>query len=150
VKISRCYYLSADNLQKSLAYTLGGVLEELPYGPAPKYSIVINSQFRKSLLDANKLFTRARREALTLVYKNKVPSKTRTVEVAADYEEVAASCGYFSSSLQDLAEDTIEYLDILQELKEEYERTPRRRSWKWLLFWRRRRDGPGVAAESGE
>ncbi|KAF2267405.1 hypothetical protein CC78DRAFT_490269 [Lojkania enalia] len=120
---------------KSLAYTLHEVLNELPFGPGPEYNMAINEHFRHSLVEANTLFTNARKEALALVYKNKVPSKMGSVEVAADFEEVAASCGYFSSSLQDFAEDMITFLDILEELKEN--RYPRRRTWNWLKFWRK-------------
>ncbi|KAF2753721.1 hypothetical protein EJ05DRAFT_489894 [Pseudovirgaria hyperparasitica] len=122
---------------KSLAFTLKAVLEELPFGPPPTYSIVVNEQFRKSLVDANELFTTARKEALSQVYQSKVPSHTKA-EIAADYEEVAASCGYFSSSLQDFAEDLLEYIDILEEYKHVAESPSVRRSWKWLMFWRKR------------
>ncbi|KAJ9649075.1 hypothetical protein H2199_000988 [Coniosporium tulheliwenetii] len=124
---------------KSLAFTLKQMLEELPFGPGPGYAITVGRQFRESLEDAINLFSRARREALALVYKTKAINKARSLDVAADYEEVAASCGYFSSSLQDFAEDMIEYLDIVDELKEELERSPRRRTWNWILFWRNRR-----------
>lgn len=122
---------------KSLAYTLREVLDELPFGPAPQYAMAINEHFRHSLVDANELFTNARREALALVYHNKVPSKTGSVEVAADFEEVAASCGYFSSSLEDFAEDMVTFLDVLEELKEYRIRSPRQRTWSWLKFWRK-------------
>ncbi len=37
---------------KSLAYTLRKILDELPFGPAPKYSITINEHFMASLADA--------------------------------------------------------------------------------------------------
>ena len=99
--------------------------------------MAINEHFRHSLLDANALFANARREALIMVYRNKVPSKTGSLEVAADFEEVAASCGYFSSSLQDFAEDMVSFLDILEELKDNVNRSPRKRTWNWLKFWRR-------------
>lgn len=122
---------------KSLAYTLREVLDELPFGPGPDYLITVNSHFRSSLIEANSMFTTARKEALGLVYKYKLPTKTGSLEGAADFEEVAASCGYFSSSLQDFAEDMLTYLDILEELKEDINKSPRYRTWKWLLFWRR-------------
>ncbi|KAF2876528.1 60S ribosomal protein L19 [Massariosphaeria phaeospora] len=119
---------------KSLAFTLREVLEELPFGPGPEYAMAINEHFRDSLVDANQLFAGARREALALVYKNKIPSRAGSVEVAADFEEVAASCGYFSSSLQDFAEDMGIFLDVLEELKQNryYQQ---RRTWHWLKFW---------------
>jgi len=53
----------------------------------------------------------------------------------ADFEEVAASCGYFSYSLLDFAEEMKTFLDILDELKMSGEDS--RRSWKWLMFWRK-------------
>ena len=121
-------------MQKSLAYTLREVLDELPFGPGPEYEMAINEHFRHSLVDACALFVNARKEALAAVYRNKVPTKTGSVEVAADFEEVAASCGYFSSSLQDFAEDMVTFLDILEELKAK--RHTRHRSWDWLKFWR--------------
>ena len=37
---------------KSLAYTLGKILDELPFGPAPDYSITVNEHFMASLTDA--------------------------------------------------------------------------------------------------
>jgi hypothetical protein len=123
---------------KSLAYTLKGVLSELPFEPGPEHRIPVNTHFRSSLVDAKDLFSDARREALELLYKNRALAKSWSAELAADYEEVAASCGHFSSSLQDFAEDTIHYLDILEELHEEIEWEPRKRTWKWLRFWRRK------------
>ena len=120
-----------------MAYTLRDVLDELPFGPGPEYEMAINEHFRHSLIDATALFIGARKEALALVYQSKVPMKTGSVELAADFEEVAASCGYFSSSLQDFAEDMVTFLDVLEQLKENAKRYPRKRSWEWLKFWRK-------------
>lgn len=135
---------------KSLAYTLSEVLSELPFGPGPEYDMAINEHFRHSLVDAKVLFANARRDALTAVYKNKVPTRTSTAEVAADFEEVAASCGYFSLSLHDFAEDMVAFLDILEELKTNVNRYPRRRTYQWLKFWqsgRRRKHSGGDGSE---
>ncbi|RMZ73633.1 Lactobacillus histidine kinase [Pyrenophora seminiperda CCB06] len=124
---------------KSLAYTLREVLSELPFGPGPEYNMAINEHFRHSLVDAKALFANARRDALSAVYKNKIPTRTSSAAVAADFEEVAASCGYFSSSLLDFAEDMVTFLDILEELKTNVNRHPRRRTYSWLKFWQRGR-----------
>jgi hypothetical protein len=70
------------------------------------------------------------------LYKSKELDKDRPASIEADFEEVAASCGHFSFSLQDFASEMQTYLHILEELKEETERT-RNRSWKWILFWQR-------------
>ena len=96
--------------------------------------MAINEHFRHSLVDAKALFTNARREALSIVYKQRLPTKTGSAAVAADYEEVAASCGYFSSSLEDFAEDMVTFLDILEDLKANVNRHPRYRTWSWLKF----------------
>ena len=125
---------------KSLAFTMKLILDELPYGPAPDFWITSNPQFRTSLIEAIDLYKSARKESLTLLYKTKDLSASRPMEIEADFEEVAASCGYFSFSLQNCAEELVKYLDILEELKEELERPFwSRRSWKWLKFWKHRK-----------
>jgi hypothetical protein len=108
--------------------------------------MAINEHFRHSLIDAKALFTNARREALSIVYKNRMPTKTG---YAADYEEVAASCGYFSSSLEDFAEDMVIFLDILEELKANFNQYPRQRSWQWLKFWQAGRERKHAGDEFG-
>jgi len=74
---------------------------------------------------------------LGLLYRNKELTKADSCELAADYEEVAASCGYFSFSLLDFATDMKAYLEILDDLKLEVEERPDGRTWRWLNFWRR-------------
>ena len=124
---------------KSLAFTLKQILDELPYGPAPEFKIAVDPQFRSSLTDAIALYSNARKEALTSLYRAKDLSVSRATASEADFEEVAASCGYFSFSLQDFAEEMKTYLDILDELKGEVDRPFfQKRSWNWLKFWRRR------------
>ncbi|KAF2436162.1 hypothetical protein EJ08DRAFT_655855 [Tothia fuscella] len=122
---------------KSLAYTLKEILGELSFEPGEENQIIVNPNFSQSLFDAKTLFQSARRVALEVLYKERTMASSWSPEVAANYEEVAASCGHFSSSLQDFAEDTIEYIDILEQLQEEIEWEPRKRSWKWLRFWRK-------------
>ncbi|KAI9790313.1 MAG: hypothetical protein M1835_001073 [Candelina submexicana] len=125
---------------KSLAYTLKQILNELPYGPAPDYRIAYNSNFRHSLFQAIELYTNARKEALRLLYQRKDFSKVKPRDVEADFEEVAASCGHFSFSLQDVAEEIKVLLDILDDQKLEVDRESPSRSWKWLLSWRKHRE----------
>jgi hypothetical protein len=127
---------------KSLAFTLKEILNDLPFTPGSKHEVAFNENFRHSLEDAKLMFNRARTEALDHLYKNRVLTKTRSAELAADYEEVAASCGHFSSCLQDFAEDTISYLDTLAQLKAVVEQSPRKRSWNWLWNWLKRKPKP--------
>jgi len=99
----------------------------------------VNCNFRSSLSQAIELYSKARGEALFSLYKNKDLNKARPTEVEADFEEVAASCGHFSFSLEDFAEEMKVYLDILDDLKLEIDERPMGRSWMWLKFWQKSR-----------
>lgn len=105
------------------------------------------------MAEALKLYANARQEALNFLYNNKDMNKARPIELEADFEEVAASCGHFSFSLQDFANDMEEYLDILEDLKIEMDTRPNGRTWEWLKFWRRGQLSTATAkrprAESG-
>jgi hypothetical protein len=115
-----------------------GVLNELPFGPGPQYEITFNENFHRNLEVAKDLFISARRDALEVLYTQRISAKTRPLDVDAAYEEVAASCGHFSSCLEDFADDTIAYLNILQELKSTLHGPSRKRSWSWMKFWHHR------------
>ncbi|KAJ9223066.1 hypothetical protein DTO169C6_4540 [Paecilomyces variotii] len=121
---------------RSLAFTLKEILEELPFGPTPEHRVVVNSKFRISLDRALSLYRTSREEALKSVYKQKEIMRTRSLEVEADIEEVAASCGHFSFSLLDFGEQLKDLMAILDELQLEFEERPNGRSWNWLKFWR--------------
>jgi hypothetical protein len=62
--------------------------------------------------------------------------RDRPASVEADFEEVAASCGHFSFSLESFAEEMQNFLGILEELKDVIKNRPQR-SWKWLRFWQK-------------
>lgn len=118
-----------------MAFTLKEILGELPYGPAPDFKVAINSKFRISLDRALDLYRESRDEALRMIYMRKDFAKVKSTEVEADLEEVAASCGHFSFSLLEFAEELKEFLDILDELQLEVEERPGGRSWSWLKPW---------------
>ncbi|RFU36167.1 hypothetical protein B7463_g195, partial [Scytalidium lignicola] len=121
---------------KSLAYTLSQILQELPFSPAPDNKIVINEHFTTSLESALRLYSSARDDALKQLYESKAEFEDALPEsIQADFEEVAASCGYFSFNLQDFAEEMQTFLRVLTDLKEETEQ-PRKLSWTWMRFWR--------------
>ena len=121
----------------SLAFTLKEILDELPYGSGPKYEIKVNPKFRTSLSRATEMYTSARDEALKVVYSQKDMDWARPIEVDADWEEAAASCGHFSFCLLEVAEQVTDYLIILDELQLEVEENPvGSRSWSWLKIWK--------------
>lgn len=68
------------------------------------------------------------------MYKSKELDRDRSESIEADFEEVAASCGHFSFSLQAFANEMQTFLSILEELKEATEHRDQR-SWAWLRFW---------------
>ena len=111
------------------------MLDTLPYGPAPEYKININPMFENSLRMAIDLFNEKRTEALNTLYSSEAITKGRTMDAAADVEEIAASCGYFSYNLTFFAEEMkvfLEHLKQLQCLQESGQR-----SWSWLKFWKK-------------
>jgi hypothetical protein len=111
------------------------MLEQLPFGPAPEYRIEINPFFDESLESAIDLFNEKRAEALTTLYTSEAITCARSMEGAADVEEMAASCGYFSYNLTFFAEEMKTFLDILEELQRLQE--TKEKSWEWLKFWKR-------------
>ncbi|KAL8849525.1 MAG: hypothetical protein Q9221_005532 [Calogaya cf. arnoldii] len=133
---------------KSLAYTLREILDDLPFGPGPDYQFTIDTQYRSSLVAAVELYSQSRQAALSRIYTTNAVNKKWSVDVEADFEEVAASCGVFSYALQDFANEMITYLDVLDELKLEIEERPNGKTWNWLKVWRRKR-GPKAFEETG-
>ncbi len=121
---------------RSLAFTLKEILDEQPFHQGLKHEVTVNPKFRSSLDSAIDLYTEARQEALKAVYDQKDMHRNRPIEIEADWEEVAASCGHFSFSLLEVAEQVKEYLSILDELQLEVEERPAGRTWSWLKFWR--------------
>jgi hypothetical protein len=122
-------------LQRSLAYTLKELLNEIPFGPGPRYSIQLNENLKPSLDKAIRIFNEKRSQALATLYKSEAIAKSRTVEDAADVEEIAASCGYFSYNLAFFAEEMGTFLEVLEELQRL--QIIKERSWDWLRFWER-------------
>lgn len=124
---------------RSLAFTLKQILDELPFSDETKHTIAVNANFHTSLEQAISLFRSARKTALTDLYKSKEMHSTHSLERIADFEEIAASCGHFSFALLDFAEDTLSYLDILEELKQIIEHGTQTRSWGLSMSARNRR-----------
>ena len=113
--------------------TLKKILDELPY--LENGDIAVDAHFRHSLEEAVELYTTSRQEALGLIYRNKDLTQAASSDLRADYEEVAASCGYFSFSLLDFAIEMKAYLEILDDLKLQVEERPEGRTWAWLKVW---------------
>lgn len=125
------------------------ILDDLSFGPGPDYRFKVDIQYRSSLEAAVKLYSQSRQAALSKIYDTNDVNKDWSVDVEADFEEIAASCGVFSYALQDFAKEVINYLDVLDELKLEVEERPKGRTWGWLKVWRRKR-GSKMLKDPGE
>lgn len=120
----------------SLAFTLKEIFNEIPFGPGPNYKVSVDSRLRLSLDRALDLYRQRRQEALKLLYQQIEVIRLKSPDAEADLEEVSASCGHFSFSLQEFGEQLHELLTILDELQLESEERPNGRSWNWLKFWK--------------
>lgn len=120
---------------KSLSFTLAGILKESPFGENPQREVVVNDQLRESLKAALSLYNEARGNALRDLYLNIQLNRAHSEAIQADIEEVAAACGHFSFSLQAVAEEMEQYLEVLEDLK--HTTAHAKRSWEWLKFWKR-------------
>ncbi|POS84158.1 hypothetical protein EPUL_004266, partial [Erysiphe pulchra] len=120
---------------KSLVYTLHQILLEFPIKEKPENAKEMVDQFKKSLECALNLYSNARSKALKELYKDKELDIEWPLSIEADFEEVAASCGYFSSCLHTFAKEMLKFMEILEELREESQNS--HRSWSWLRFWRK-------------
>ncbi|RPB29574.1 hypothetical protein L211DRAFT_26091 [Terfezia boudieri ATCC MYA-4762] len=123
---------------KSLVYTLQIMLDNLPSSRGADLTIAVNPRFKESLDKATDLYYEARVEALNNLYKNLrsiTVSNDQKQEWAADVEEVAGCCGYFSYCLHAFSQEMAVFLDILQQM--EHYQNHKTRSWNWLKVWRR-------------
>ena len=119
---------------ESLAYTLHLVLDDLPFISGKTHTLQVNGEFRGSLGQAIALYSETRIRALNTLYKSEDVTKERPMAEAADVEEIAASCGYFSYCLLYFAEEMLVFLSLLEELEDLQARKPR--SWEWAKFWK--------------
>ncbi|KAJ5291158.1 Transcriptional coactivator SAGA-type complex Ada1/Tada1 [Penicillium angulare] len=120
---------------RSLAFTLKEILNEIPFGPAPKYKVSVDNRLHTSLDRALDLYRESRQKTLKSLYQQTEAMKLKSPDAEADLEEVSASCGHFSFSLLEFGEQLHELLAILDDLQLETEERPSGRSWSWMKFW---------------
>lgn len=99
--------------------------------------MTLNPRFVSSLEDAVELYDQSREDALLKIYDFQEVNKKRSIDVEADFEEIAASCGVFSYALQDFANEMKNYLYVYDDLQLEVDERPKGRTWDWLKIWRR-------------
>ncbi|RPA99882.1 hypothetical protein L873DRAFT_1682405 [Choiromyces venosus 120613-1] len=131
---------------KSLAYTLKLMFDDLPFISGKTHRIHVNREFRGSLGQAIALYSETRIEALNTLYKSEAVTKERPMMEAADVEEIAASCGYFSYCLLYFAEEMLVFLSLLEELEDLQAMKPR--SWEWAKIWKSRKSRKATEEEN--
>jgi hypothetical protein len=134
-EIFEVFILTLGPSMKSFAYTLSEILRQPPFASAAQgFEIIVNENFKTSLAEALALYEQARASALQDLYDNIELEKSRSEDVQADIEEVAAACSHFSYSLQTVAHEITAYLDAIDDFK--FIVDSNFRSWEWLQFWR--------------
>ncbi|KOS20540.1 Uncharacterized protein ESCO_005299 [Escovopsis weberi] len=127
------FITSLKPAMEALTHSLSRILCEPPFGSLSG-DITINDDFRVQLEEALSVYNRARSLALRQLFVIIEQNRSFPTRTQASLEEVAAACGHFSFSLQSFGEEMKKYLDVLEDLR--YVTEQRRRSWRWLCWWR--------------
>ena len=132
--LAEAFASSMKSSMDSLSAVLSQVLLEPPFGPHEVTSHG-HDNFRFRLTDRLAYFTACRIEALQEIYTAvELERSSASAPTLRPIEEVAASCGHFSFSLQVFGEEMQKYLDVLEDLKAASQQS--KRSWQWLKWWR--------------
>ncbi|KAG5978013.1 hypothetical protein E4U55_006413 [Claviceps digitariae] len=119
---------------QDLTEILSQVLHEPVLGRLHTNGSRFNQGFRQILTEKLNVFVLARVNALQHVYDLLAQRAVSHDPNHIALEEIAASCGHFSFSLQSFGEEMAKYLDILEDLQ--CVTDDPKRSWTWLLWWR--------------
>ncbi|KAJ5836386.1 hypothetical protein N7447_002412 [Penicillium robsamsonii] len=114
-----------------LVSTLRIIFQELSFGPAPDYKIFVDSGARPRIDEAIKTY-RGDRIATLHSLSSKEIMTSLSEENNACFEEIFASCNYYSVSLLQLAEQMQYFLLALEEMQAENDERPNNRSWAWI------------------
>ncbi|CAN6673243.1 hypothetical protein TRVA0_048S00474 [Trichomonascus vanleenenianus] len=122
---------------RGYCFTLRDILSNVPFSPFPALQFADNRRLKDDLVYATMDYSRSRQDALSTVYGQSNFRNTRDINVAADEEGVAASCGNFSYVLEAYGKELRDYIEIL----EDYENLQLRnlsRTYEWLKFWEKK------------
>ncbi|KAG6065648.1 hypothetical protein E4U32_007081 [Claviceps aff. humidiphila group G2b] len=127
----------ADMIRPSmqgLTECLSQVLFEPVFGGPPDHESRFDQGFRQILAGRLNDFILARVDALQHVYDLVAQRDSSHDGGHVALEQIAASCGHFSFSLQSFGQEMTKYLDVLEGLQRATDDSER--SWGWLLWWR--------------
>ncbi|KAJ5512753.1 hypothetical protein N7463_002305 [Penicillium fimorum] len=121
----------SNDLKNILVSTLTIIFQEVSFGPAPDYKIFVDSEARPHIDEAIKAYRDARIVALHSLSSKEIMISL-TEENNACFEEIFASCNYYSASLLELVEQMQHFLLALEEMQAENDERPNNRSWAWI------------------
>ncbi|KAG6072501.1 hypothetical protein E4U16_005296 [Claviceps sp. LM84 group G4] len=127
----------ADMIRPSmqgLTECISQVLHEPVFGGPPGHESRFDQGFRQILAGKLNIFILARVDALQHVYDLVAQRGSSHDGGHVALEQIAASCGHFSFSLQSFGQEMTKYLDKLEGLQRATDDSER--SWEWLLWWR--------------
>lgn len=127
----------ADMIRPSmqgLTEFISQVLHEPVFGGPPDHESRFDQGCRQILAGKLNVFILARVAALQHVYDLVAQRDSSHDGDHVALEQIAASCGHFSFSLQSFGQEMAKYLDMLEGLQRATDDSER--SWEWLLWWR--------------
>ncbi|KAG6182942.1 hypothetical protein E4U48_002047 [Claviceps purpurea] len=127
----------ADMIRPSmqgLTEFISQVLHEPIFGGPPDHESRFDQGCRQILAGKLNVFILARVAALQHVYDLVAQRDSSHDGDHVALEQIAASCGHFSFSLQSFGQEMAKYLDMLEGLQRATDDSER--SWEWLLWWR--------------
>ncbi|ODQ77718.1 hypothetical protein BABINDRAFT_163425 [Babjeviella inositovora NRRL Y-12698] len=122
---------------KSFIFTIKAILKRIPFELGPDSPVTETLNYQHSLASAIDLFNEKQQLAIQQLYKQQIfSSMEQNIDLAVGQEEVAASCGNFSSVLKEFANELKRFLECLEEYGDLKDQT-QTRTFNWLKFWNR-------------
>ncbi|KAJ5164934.1 uncharacterized protein N7500_006764 [Penicillium coprophilum] len=135
-KVFEKFKFQLEASMNQLVSTLRVISQEVSFGHAPDYMIFVDGGARSRIDEAIKSYREARISALHSFSRKEIMSSLGE-ENNACFEEIFASCNYYSASLLELAEQMQRFLLALEEMQVANNERPNNRSWAWILeSWR--------------
>ncbi|KAJ5360187.1 hypothetical protein N7517_009378 [Penicillium concentricum] len=119
------------SMKNLLVSTLRIIFQEVSFGAAPDYKIFVDGGARPRVDEAIKTYREARISALHSLSRKEV-MVSLSEENNPCFEEIFASCNYYSVSLLELAEQMQHFLLALEEMQVENDARPNNMSWAWI------------------
>ncbi|ODV90972.1 hypothetical protein CANCADRAFT_31772 [Tortispora caseinolytica NRRL Y-17796] len=119
---------------RNISDIMSNILADMPFDAAPEFYLRDTSRYSASLKTCLDQYSAIRVQSIASLYTSDT-SGSKTPDIAADQEEIAASCGSFAYSLENLASELLTFLSVMEDYRG-YLNQRRPRTWQWAKFWR--------------